>query len=44
MNSTTKPTCVLADDHCMFRQAIRSLLEDEGFVRKARKSLFDIFK
>ena len=31
MNSTTKPTCVLADDHCMFRQAIRSLLEDEGF-------------
>ncbi len=31
MNSSTKPTCVIADDHCMFRQAIRSLLEDEGF-------------
>lgn len=31
MNSTTKPTCVIADDHCMFRQAIRSLLEEEGF-------------
>ncbi|MEE4175239.1 MAG: response regulator transcription factor [Xanthomonadales bacterium] len=31
MNSTTRPTCVIADDHCMFRQAIRSLLEDEGF-------------
>jgi DNA-binding NarL/FixJ family response regulator len=31
MNSINKPTCVIADDHCMFRQAIRSLLEDEGF-------------
>ena len=31
MNSATKPTCVIADDHCMFRQAIRSLLEKEGF-------------
>lgn len=31
MNSSTKPTCVIADDHCMFRQAIRHLLEDEGF-------------
>lgn len=31
MNSASKPTCVIADDHRMFRQAIRSLLEDEGF-------------
>jgi DNA-binding NarL/FixJ family response regulator len=31
MNNSTKPTCVIADDHCMFRQAIRALLEDEGF-------------
>lgn len=31
MNSPSKPTCVIADDHRMFRQAIRSLLEDEGF-------------
>ncbi len=31
MNSAMKPTCVIADDHCMFRQAIRSLLEREGF-------------
>ena len=31
MNSATRPTCVIADDHCMFRQAIRSLLEKEGF-------------
>ncbi len=31
MNSAAKPTCVIADDHCMFRQAIRSLLEKEGF-------------
>lgn len=31
MNNSKKPTCVVADDHCMFRQAIRSLLEKEGF-------------
>ncbi len=31
MNSVTRPTCVIADDHCMFRQAIKSLLEEEGF-------------
>lgn len=31
MNSVNRPTCVIADDHRMFRQAIRSLLEEEGF-------------
>jgi DNA-binding NarL/FixJ family response regulator len=31
MNSAARPTCVIADDHRMFRQAIRSLLEKEGF-------------
>lgn len=31
MNSINKPTCVIADDHRMFRQAIKSLLEEEGF-------------
>ncbi len=31
MNSMNKPTCVIADDHRMFRQAIRLLLEEEGF-------------
>lgn len=31
MNSVNKPTCVIADDHRMFRQAIKSLLEEEGF-------------
>lgn len=31
MNTVNKPTCVIADDHRMFRQAIKSLLEEEGF-------------
>lgn len=31
MNSVNSPTCVIADDHQMFRQAIISLLEGEGF-------------
>jgi len=31
MNSMNSPTCIIADDHRMFRQAIRSLLEEEGF-------------
>lgn len=31
MTNNSKPTCVIADDHRMFRQAISRLLEEEGF-------------
>ena len=31
MSSVNRPTCVIADDHRMFRQAIKLLLEEEGF-------------